>query len=206
MCIGNLTRDMNMAATMCSLFVVSILNCVEVWGQTQCDEPIRCGEQFAFVSECLEVKDGQYSYPFLVSCEVVDPGEPILEIVKEAEVGGNLVTTTRELQSILGLTVGRHCGLKLFDLRNLTAKVFLVGNPQNPIVLQGALGPSWCLQFDGRDITIESIAMNYTLRKAPPLIGSILNDNAVRSLVDEEVSSIVEGTSFDILNLLRLAN
>lgn len=201
------TRRRTMMTLFCSFLVLLLVQGpASVRGQTRCDQPIRCGERFSFASECLQVDGDKYIYPFRVACEVSEPSEPILAIVERTEIRGSLVTSASALQEILGLTVGRHCGLRLFVLRNLAAKIFLVGNADNPIVVRGTLMPSWCVEYDGRALEIKSIMMNYTLEEVPDLFRSILNNESVRSTVDEEVSTIVEGTSFDILELLSKAN
>ena len=188
-----------------SVILLLVQGAANVRGQTRCDQPIGCGERFSFASECLQINDEQYSYPFLVACEVSEPSEPLLTIVERTEVSGSLVTSASALQEIFDLTVGKHCGLRLFVVRNLAARIFLVGNTENPIVVQGTLMPSWCVEYDGRALEIKSIMMNYTVEEAPALFGSILNNESVKSTVDEEVSIMVKGTSLDILELLSKA-
>ena len=192
-------------APACVVLLVLSVYAAIASSQDACSEVMHCGERFAFDRRCVVIADDQYMYPFEVNCAIFDRNEPLLAILESTTVRGKLVTSANALARLVGLQTGEHCEQQFFEIHELEVRLTLLGNSGNPMVVEGEMSPSWCVRFDGRQLSVTSMNVHYSLDSAPPLIESILNNDSVREAIDEKVSEMVVGVSIDIIALLNVS-
>ena len=189
-----------------TVLVVFLFFCFDAIGQEQCYEKTSCDMKFQFYPECLEVQDGQYSYSFAVQCDMSEVSVSFVNIFEFISVTGKGLTTTDALMRLLDLEIGEVCGQKLFDLQELKIELALIGSGDNAVVVEGSATPSWCLDFDGKQLSVRSVEMNFALQNAPAMIRVLLEDEVTKGILDEKMTEMANAISFDVIDILGRSN